>query len=158
MRLRNRIDLTHLCRRMQSVLQILLNISFCPNIEVKDIATNEGYLAVAGDTVTLRIEGLAEARLMILNLPYDEATPLLVAPTVTISAGNVRSELSWACVVALAIALGEELNTDIIDDSLLLLSGQEVNPAHLLNKIKLVDQQSDVFLASHQLLKGLKII
>jgi hypothetical protein len=157
-RLTHRIDLKHLCKHMQSVLQTLLNLPFSRNIEIKCVTTNDYYLATIGDSATLQIEGSAEARLMILDLPYDESNPLLREPTVIISAGNVRTELSWVCVIALAIALGDELNTIIIDDSILLSSGREIKPACLLEKIKLVDPKTNILLAARELLKSLNII
>lgn len=151
-------NLTDLKSDVQAVLREMLNLPFCPIVDIKELKTHQNSLGEVGDTVTFGIDALAEANMMVLDLPHDESDPFSKKPTAVISAGALRTEESWALVIALAIALGKRIKANVIDDSQLLSANPEANPTQLLEMLKLVERQNDLSQASHELLKGLRLV
>lgn len=151
-------DLTALKHGIQVVLKEVLNLSSDPNVEVKGLGIALNSLREVGDTITVKIGVLAEAKVIVMNLSHDETDPFAMKPTALVSAGSLRAEESWTLVIALAIALGQMINANVIDDSQLLSSSLEESPTRLLERIKLTEEQDDLSQASHEFLKRLGLV
>jgi hypothetical protein len=156
--LRKKVDLTALKYGAKAVLKEVLNLSSDPNIEIKKMKLTQNSISEVGDTVTIKIDALAEANITVMDLPNNETEPFSKEMTAVISAGSLRTEESWALVIALAIALGKAINANVIDDSLLLSSISENSPTQLLERLKIAEEQDNLSQASHEFLKSLGLI
>jgi hypothetical protein len=152
------VDLQDLRRALQTTLQKLLNLSFLPSIEIKESSQKGSSVGQESDTAIFEIAGAGDASLMLLELPYDDSAPLSKRLTAVLSAGSLRDAPSWASAIALSIALGQLMETKITDDSLLLSSTPEVDPAMILEKIRLRESHDDLLQASTLLLNNLDVL
>ncbi len=153
----SRIEIDEVCKRTKSTLQAMLNLLCPPDVTVESSNVNGGSLGAVGDTLRFQVDGTGDVSLMVIDLPFDESMPHLKQPTAVITAGS-RTSLSHVSAIAVAIALGQILSSDITDDALLLSSEPEINQRMLLDKIRLRNEQSDPLSASEELLHALDLI
>jgi hypothetical protein len=152
------VDLQRLRVALASSLQRLLNLSSRPHVEISGMEPSLMSLGRSGDAAVFKIDESGEANLMVLELPHDDSAPLSREITAVISAGALRTALSWASAIALAIALGQLMEANIIDDSAVLAGSQEVDPTVLMERIKLDTKHHNLLRASDELLKNIGLL
>lgn len=156
--LKGDIDLAIVLEKLQLAVITLLNIPTRPNIVTMSSSKQRSSLRNVGESATFLIEGIAEASLSIQDLPYDESDPLITKPLIVISAGSLRSELSWVCVIALAIVTADMQRTTITDDAHLIGNSTELCPKEIFEAIRLTHSQEDMLDASRSLLRKLGLL
>jgi hypothetical protein len=156
--LRNAINLTDVQTTVCSVLTELLNLANSPTVEIKEQdAVTQNTLGDLGDHATFRIDLVAEAQTVVLDLPHDDSIPLSTVATAVISPGAVRTEESCALVIALAIATAAAAQANVIDDAQLLSASPEADPKRLLGELKLGGKKKGLSEASDELVKSLDL-
>jgi hypothetical protein len=154
-----KVEITNLRQETQHIIQELLNLSFQPDIRIKE--WDSDHTLIVGETYdnfTFELDGLGEASLAFFYVPIDEASPNQKVLAAVVSAGGYRSEVSTILALAVAIALGRKTGSQITDDALLFSDESQVNPNELLHTIQLREEQHDLQNASHKLLKKRKLV